>query len=116
MISCLERDCADDYYYHHLLQQTDHDGTLDLSSRVHVITTDESLDCMLLPFASYLDNQPTRVNDRSHLDKTAMKIAVRGGVIHVLWVEQFWNFHLQKLDREIFEDGPSAKIRSLENF
>ena len=43
-------------------------------------------------------------------------MAVIGGVISVLWVEQFWNFHLRKLDHEIFEDGPSAKIGSLENF
>ena len=34
----------------------------------------------------------------------------------VLWVEQFWNVHLQKLDREIFEDDPYAKTGSLENF
>ena len=36
--------------------------------------------------------------------------AVRGGL------EQPWNVHPRKLDREIFEDGPSAKIGSLENF
>ena len=42
--------------------------------------------------------------------------AVRGGVNQVLWAEQFWNGHLQKLDREIFEDCPSAKIGPLENF
>ena len=42
--------------------------------------------------------------------------AVRGGVNQVLWAEQFWNGHLRKLDREIFEDCPSAKIGPLENF
>ena len=36
------------------------------------------------------------------------------GMHAILWVEQFWNVHLQKLDREIFEDGPSVKIGSLE--
>ena len=45
-----------------------------------------------------------------------MSVAVRGGVIHVLWVEQFWSFHLRKLDDEIFEDDPSVKIGSLEIF
>ena len=34
----------------------------------------------------------------------------------ILWVEQFWNVHPRKLDPEIFENGPSAKIGSLENF
>ena len=34
----------------------------------------------------------------------------------MLWVEQLWNVHPQKVDCEIFEDGPSAKIGSLENF
>ena len=34
----------------------------------------------------------------------------------MLWVEQPWNVHPRKLDRKIFEDGPSAKIGSLENF
>ena len=38
------------------------------------------------------------------------------GMHAILWVEQFWNVHPQKLDCEIFEDGPSAKIGSLENF
>ena len=42
--------------------------------------------------------------------------AVRGGAERILWVEQPWNVHPRKLDREIFEDGPSAKIGSLENF
>ena len=42
--------------------------------------------------------------------------AVRGGAKRVLWVEQFWNVHPRKLDREIFADCPSAKIGSLENF
>ena len=42
--------------------------------------------------------------------------AVRGGAGRILWVEQLWNVHPRKLDREIFEDGPSAKIGSLENF
>ena len=42
--------------------------------------------------------------------------AVRGGAERILWVEQPWNVHLRKLDREIFEDGPSAKIGFLENF
>ena len=42
--------------------------------------------------------------------------AVRGGAGRILWVEQPWNVHPRKLDREIFEDGPSAKIGSLENF
>ena len=42
--------------------------------------------------------------------------AVRGGAGWILWVEQPWNIHPRKLDREIFEDGPSAKIGSLENF
>ena len=37
-------------------------------------------------------------------------------VKQVLWEEQFWNSHPQKLDREIFEDCPSAKIGPLENF
>ena len=31
-------------------------------------------------------------------------------------MEQLWNIYLRKLDREIFEDGPSVKIGSLENF
>ena len=31
-------------------------------------------------------------------------------------MEEPWNVHPRKLDREIFEDGPSAKIGSLENF
>ena len=39
--------------------------------------------------------------------------AVRGGVNQVLWVEQFWNGHLRKLGREMFEDCPSAKIEPL---
>ena len=38
------------------------------------------------------------------------------GMLAVLWVEQFWNVHPRKLDCEIFEDGPSTKIGSLENF
>ena len=38
------------------------------------------------------------------------------GMHAVLWVEQFWNVHPRKLDREIFEEGPSVKIGSLENF
>ena len=42
--------------------------------------------------------------------------AVRGGAGRILWVEQPWNVHPRKLDREIFEDGPSTKIGSLENF
>ena len=42
--------------------------------------------------------------------------AVRGGAGRILWVEQPWNVHPWKLDREIFEDGPHAKIGSLENF
>ena len=42
--------------------------------------------------------------------------AVRGGVNQVLWAEQLWNGHPRKLDREIFEDCPSAKIGPLENF
>ena len=41
---------------------------------------------------------------------------VRGRVNQVLWAEQFWNGHPQKLDREIFEDCPSMKIGPLENF
>ena len=41
---------------------------------------------------------------------------VRGGVNQVLWAEQFWNSHPQKLDCEIFEDYPSAKFGLLENF
>ena len=32
-----------------------------------------------------------------------------------MWVEQLWNIYPRKLD-EIFEDGPSAKIGSLEIF
>ena len=67
-----------------------------------------------IPFA--IDDQPTRADDRFHLDRIATSVAVRGGVIHVLWVEQFWNFLRRKFDREIFEDGPSAKIGSLEKF
>ena len=50
-----------------------------------------------------------------HLDQTAASVAVSGGVFHVLWVEQLWSFHLRKVDHEIFEDGPSTKIGSLEN-
>ena len=42
--------------------------------------------------------------------------AVRGGAGWILWVEQPWNVHPQKLDRETFEDGPFAKIGSLEIF
>ena len=42
--------------------------------------------------------------------------AVRGGAGRILWVEQPWNVHPRKLYREIFEDGLSAKIGSLENF
>ena len=42
--------------------------------------------------------------------------AVRGRVNQVLWAEQLWNGHPQKLDREIFEDCPSVKIGPLENF
>ena len=42
--------------------------------------------------------------------------AVIGGAGRILWVEQPWNVHPRKLDREIFEDGPSTKIGSLENF
>ena len=42
--------------------------------------------------------------------------AVKGGVIQVLWAEQFWNGHPRKLDRKIFEDCPSAKFGPLENF
>ena len=42
--------------------------------------------------------------------------AVKGGVIQVLWAEQFWNGHPRKLDHEIFEDCPSAKFGPLENF
>ena len=34
----------------------------------------------------------------------------------MLGVEQPWSVHPRKLDREIFEDGPSAKIGSLEKF
>ena len=34
----------------------------------------------------------------------------------MLWVEQFWNVHPPKLDREIFAYCSSAKIGSLENF
>ena len=41
---------------------------------------------------------------------------VRGRAKRVLWVEQFWNVHQRKLDREIFADCPSTKIGSLENF
>ena len=36
--------------------------------------------------------------------------AVRGGVNHALWAEQFWNSHPQKYDREIFEDCPPRKL------
>ena len=46
-------------------------------------------------------------------DSTRGARAVRG---RILWVEQLWNVHPRKLDRKIFEDGPSAKIGSLENF
>ena len=31
-------------------------------------------------------------------------------------MEQLWNGHPRKLDREIFEDCPSVKIGPLENF
>ena len=48
--------------------------------------------------------------------KAWVRVVVRGGVIQPLWVEQFWNLHPRKLEHEIFEDGPSAKIESLENF
>ena len=41
---------------------------------------------------------------------------VRGRVNQVLWAEQFWIGHPRKLDREIFEDCPSAKIGPFENF
>ena len=41
---------------------------------------------------------------------------VRGRAKWILWVEQFWNVHLRKLDREIFADCPFMKIGSLENF
>ena len=42
--------------------------------------------------------------------------AAKGGVNQVLWAEQFWNGHPRKLDREMLEVCPSAKIRPLENF
>ena len=29
---------------------------------------------------------------------------------------QFWTVHPQKLDHKIFVDGPSTRVRSLENF
>ena len=40
--------------------------------------------------------------------------AVKGGVNQVLWAEQFWNGHPRKLDREMLEVCPSAKIGPLE--
>ena len=42
--------------------------------------------------------------------------AVKGGVNQALWAEQFWNGHPRKLDREMLEVCPSAKIGPLENF
>ena len=44
------------------------------------------------------------------------RVEPRGGVNQVQWAEQFWNDRPRKLDREIFEDCPSAKVGPLENF
>ena len=58
--------------------------------------------------------EPGRTPTAEFLSRRAH--AVKGGVNQVLWAEQFWNGHPRKLDREMLEVCPSAKIGPLENF
>ena len=76
-------------------------------------TNVSSLDHIMLLSSRSLLSTSIRSIDRFRRDLICGACAVRCGAGWILWVEQPWNVHPRKLDREIFEDGPSAKIGSL---
>ena len=65
---------------------------------------------------SSIESANTEVKRMIKTEESESSDAVRDGVNQVLWTEQFWNGHPQKLDHEIFEDRLFVKIGPHEKF